>query len=50
MSDAKTLYDEDFFAWSQQQAQALRSTTYLDLFIYTPEQILGDWFPPEPEP
>src|ERR1700693_1915523 len=25
MSDAKTLYDEDFFAWSKQQAEALRA-------------------------
>jgi hypothetical protein len=26
MPDVKTLYDEDFVAWSQQQAEALRST------------------------
>jgi hypothetical protein len=25
MDDAKTLYDEDFFAWSKQQAKALRA-------------------------
>ena len=25
MPDVKTLYDEDFFAWSQQQADALRA-------------------------
>jgi hypothetical protein len=25
MSDAKTLYDEDFFAWTRQQAKALRA-------------------------
>jgi hypothetical protein len=25
MSDTNTLYDEDFFAWSKQQAEALRS-------------------------
>jgi hypothetical protein len=26
MSETKTLYDEDFFAWSREQADALRST------------------------
>jgi hypothetical protein len=26
MAEVKTLYNEDFFAWSQQQAEALRST------------------------
>jgi hypothetical protein len=26
MSETRTLYDEDFVAWSQQQAEALRST------------------------
>lgn len=30
--------------------QKLRAKTYLDLFDYTAEQILGDWFPPEPKP
>jgi hypothetical protein len=29
--------------------QTLRTKSYLDLFSYTPEQILGDWFPPEPK-
>jgi hypothetical protein len=29
--------------------RALRTKSYLDLFSYTPEQILGDWFPPEPK-
>jgi hypothetical protein len=29
--------------------QTLKAKKYLDLFSYTPEQILGDWFPPEPE-
>lgn len=29
--------------------QTLRVKSYLDLFSYTPEQILGDWFPPEPK-
>lgn len=29
--------------------EALRAKKYLDLFSYTPEQILGDWFPPEPK-
>ncbi|HTW51967.1 MAG TPA: DUF29 domain-containing protein [Stellaceae bacterium] len=27
----------------------LKTKSYLDLFSYTPEQILGDWFPPEPK-
>jgi len=26
-----------------------RTKSYLDLFSYTSEQILGDWFPPEPK-
>jgi hypothetical protein len=26
----------------------LKAKSYLDLFSYTEEQILGDWFPPEP--
>jgi hypothetical protein len=30
--------------------RVLKAKTYLDLFDYTPEQILGDWFPPEPKP
>jgi len=30
------------------QAQ-LKRHSYLDLFPYTPDQILGDWFPPEPQ-
>lgn len=29
--------------------QTLRTKKYLDVFAYTPEQILGDWFPPEPK-
>ena len=29
--------------------ETLRAKKYLDLFSYTPEQILGDWFPPEPK-
>jgi hypothetical protein len=29
--------------------QALKAKSYLDLFSYTPDQILDDWFPPEPE-
>jgi len=28
--------------------QELKAKSYLDLFSYTPDQILGDWFPPEP--
>ena len=28
--------------------QQLRTRSYLDVFCYTPEQICGDWFPPEP--
>jgi len=28
--------------------QQLKAKSYLDLFSYTPDQILGDWFPPEP--
>jgi hypothetical protein len=32
---------------SLQQAQKTKS--YLDLFTYTPEQVLGEWFPPEPK-
>ena len=27
----------------------LKSKSYLDLFSCTPDQILGDWFPPEPQ-
>jgi hypothetical protein len=29
--------------------RALRAKSYLELFSYTPDQILGDWFPPEPK-
>jgi len=32
MAEVKTLYDEDFLAWSLQQA----------------DQVIGNWFPPEP--
>jgi hypothetical protein len=28
---------------------ALKAKAYLDFFSYTPEQILDDWFPPEPK-
>jgi hypothetical protein len=28
---------------------ALKASSYLDLFSYTPDQILGDWFPPAPQ-
>jgi hypothetical protein len=28
--------------------QTLKAKAFLNLFTYTPEQILGDWFPPEP--
>jgi hypothetical protein len=28
--------------------QTLKTKSYLDQFSYTQEQILGDWFPPEP--
>ena len=27
MSDSSTLYDEDFFAWAKQQAEALRAAS-----------------------
>ena len=30
--------------------QAIKTKAYLDLFAYTPDQILGDWLPPEPPP
>ena len=30
--------------------RALKTKSYLDLFSYNPEQILGDWFPPELKP
>ncbi|HTT78085.1 MAG TPA: DUF29 domain-containing protein [Stellaceae bacterium] len=30
-------------------AEALRAESYLELFAYTEEQVLGDWFPPEPQ-
>jgi hypothetical protein len=30
--------------------QTLKAKKYLDLFSHTPDQILGDWFPPEPRP
>jgi hypothetical protein len=29
--------------------EVLKSKAYFDLFDYTPAQILGDWFPPEPK-
>ncbi len=28
----------------------LKAKSYLELFVYTPDQILGDWFPDEPKP
>jgi hypothetical protein len=28
----------------------LKAKSYLDLVAYTEDQILGDWFPPEPKP
>lgn len=31
------------------RGRQLRSESYLDLLSYTPDQILGDWFPPEPQ-
>jgi hypothetical protein len=34
---------------SRSLRQALKSKSYLDLVTYTPEQILGDWFPSEPK-
>jgi Domain of unknown function DUF29 len=30
-------------------AEVLKAKSYLEVFPYTPDQILGDWFPPEPE-
>jgi hypothetical protein len=35
---------------TQSLQQSLKAKSYLDLFSYTPEQILDDWFPPEPKP
>jgi hypothetical protein len=34
---------------SRSLRQSLKAKTYLDLFGYREDQILGDWFPPEPE-
>jgi hypothetical protein len=34
---------------SQPLQEVLKSKAYLDLFDYTSERILGDWFPPEAE-
>ncbi|HWD57578.1 MAG TPA: DUF29 domain-containing protein [Stellaceae bacterium] len=34
---------------SRSLQQELKAKSYLDMFSYTPEQILGDWFPPEPD-
>jgi len=33
---------------SLQRARNAKAKSYLNLFSYTPDQILGDWFPPEP--
>jgi hypothetical protein len=30
-------------------ARELKAKSYLDLFAYTEEQVLGDWFPPGPK-
>jgi hypothetical protein len=32
-----------------QLGTALKTKSYLDLITYTKDQILGDWFPPEPK-
>jgi hypothetical protein len=29
--------------------EALRTKSFVNFFSYSPEQILGDWFPPEPK-
>lgn len=34
---------------SRSLQQEIKTKSYLDLFSYTQEQILGDWFPPEPK-
>jgi Domain of unknown function DUF29 len=34
---------------SRSLRQSLKAKTYLDLFGYSEEQVLGDWFPSEPE-
>ena len=33
---------------SSSLAEALKAKSYLEIFRYTQDQILGDWFPPEP--
>lgn len=33
---------------SPQLQQAMRAKAFVNLFAYTPDQILGDWFPVEP--
>ncbi|MBV9966254.1 MAG: DUF29 domain-containing protein [Alphaproteobacteria bacterium] len=39
---------EDRGELSSSLRQELKAKSYLDIFAYTPEQILGDWFPREP--
>ena len=53
------LYDEDFIAWTEQQAEALREvgqgqTEATRALVagaphYTQEQVLGSWFPDKRE-
>lgn len=35
---------------SRSLQQSIKAKSYLDLFQYTPDQVLSDWFPPEPKP
>ena len=34
---------------SSSLAELLKAKSYLELFAYTPDQIVGDWFPTDPE-
>jgi hypothetical protein len=43
----RSLEDHQELASSLQQD--LKAKSYLELFAYTPDQILGDWFPDEPK-
>lgn len=39
---------DDFGELEGPRGRQVRSEAYLDRLSYTPDQILGDWFPPEP--
>jgi hypothetical protein len=47
MTGLKTLYEDDFAAWAQQQAEALHAVV-LRRARYPEDQVVGDWFPEDP--